>query len=318
MKKNLIILLLLLLAGWNATAQEISLSQLTMPSSPGWILADKAPASIEKPTTPRAFGVSLLNLLQGSAIEATPFWFSNKPDLEYSDWIRKKSLFIETLNFSAASYKTDSNSQLSLGLKSQVIRIYSKAQLGKLQQQEDKIIELLVTKDDNGNLDLPAIAKAHDQLEKIQNRGMFSVEMAGAYLGHSSTFTFKDLQSNKAGLWSNIRWSPANSQLDFVALARYAWSVNAAIDSTYFDYGLSLNYETKKFNVAIEYINRRNYTADNSTHRFALLANYQLNDHLAIVGSMGKNFDTENTVFTLFGLNISLASPKTPISGEEE
>src|SRR5687767_1712300 len=133
MKRYFVILFFFMLAGWTANAQEISLSQLTMPSSPGWVLADKAPASIEKPTTPRAFRVSLLNLLQGSAIEATPFWFSNKPDLEYSDWIRKKSLFIETLNISAASYKTDSNSHLSLGLRSQVIRIYSQGQLAKLQ-----------------------------------------------------------------------------------------------------------------------------------------------------------------------------------------
>jgi hypothetical protein len=318
MKKSCTILGICCLVAFNSVAQEISLSQLSMPSSPGWVLADKAPGSIEKPTTPRAFGVSLLNLLQGSAVEVTPFWLTSKPDLEYSDWIRKKSLFIETLNLSAATFKTDTNSHLSVGLRTQVIRIYSREQIKRLQEQEDKIIDLLVTRDNSGNLDLAAIAKAHDQLEKIQNRGMFSVELAGAYLGNSSTFTFKDLQSSKAGVWSNIRWSPVKSQLDFVALARYAWSVNTSTDSTFLDYGLSLNYETVKFNIAIEYVNRRNITAHSNDNRIALLANYQINKNLAIVASMGKNFDTEHTIFTLFGLNISLAPPQTPISGDEE
>ena len=317
MKKQCIITIAGLLAGYILFAQGISLSQLSMPSSPGWVLADKAPASIEKPTTPRAFGVSLLNLLQGSAVEVTPFWLSNKPDLEYSDWIRKKSLFIETFNISAATFKTDTNSLLSVGVRTQVIRIFSKEQLVKLKEQEDRIIELLVTKE-NGSLNLPAIAKAHDQLEQLQNRGLFSVELAGAYLGNSSTFTFKDLQSSKAGIWSNIRWSPAKSQLDFVALARYAWSVNTVTDTTFLDYGFSINYETLKFNIAIELVKRHNFTLQQNFHRLALLANYQINKNLSIVASVGRNFEKENTLFTLFGLNISLASPQVPMSTDEE
>ena len=318
MNRNRVLTVFCLLAALQLPAQDISISQLSMPSSPGWVLADKAPASIEKPTTPRAFGVSLLNLLQGSAVEVTPFWFASKPDLEYSDWIRKKSLFIETFNISAATFKTDTNSLLSVGVRTQVIRIFSKEQLTRLKEQEDRIIELLVSRDNNGNLDLPAIAKAHDQLEQLQNRGLFSVELAGAYLGNSTTFTFKDLQSSKAGIWGNIRWSPAKSQLDFVALARYAWSVNTLTDTTFLDYGLSVNYETVKFNIAIELVKRHNFTLKENLHRLALLANYQINKNLSIVASVGRNFEKENTLFTLFGLNISLASPQVPMAAGDE
>ncbi|HUR12603.1 MAG TPA: hypothetical protein VM012_14605 [Flavitalea sp.] len=300
--------------------QQIDLSHLSMPSSPGWVLADKAPASIEKPSTPRAFGVSLLNLLQGSAVEATPYWFASKPNLEYMDWVKKKSLFIETFNISAATFKTDTNSLLSFGVKSQVIRIYSSDQIRRLEKQEAKIIEALTTPDAAGNIDVIRVEKENKKLETIQQRGFFAIDIATALVGTSGNNTFKNLQSNRAGVWTTVRWSPAQSQLDFVALARYAWTLNNinSTDSTFLDYGLSLNYEVANFNLSVEYINRHNLKVGEIYHRFTVNGIYQISKNLAITGSVGKNYDNEKNLFTVFGMNIAIASQQVKSTAPDE
>src|SRR5215813_8272021 len=70
---------------------KVQINDLYIPNSPGFILADKSPASIDKPVTPRAFGISLLNLMEGGAIDVTPFWLTNKPMYTFNDWVKKKN-----------------------------------------------------------------------------------------------------------------------------------------------------------------------------------------------------------------------------------
>src|SRR5215207_5684058 len=90
----------------NAEPLKVKLNDLYIPGVPGFILADKAPSSVEKPTTPRAFGLSILNLRQGGALEVTPYWLTNKPRYTFQDWVNKKNTTIETFNLSAATFKT--------------------------------------------------------------------------------------------------------------------------------------------------------------------------------------------------------------------
>src|SRR5690606_17014474 len=56
------------------SSDDISFKNLETPSSPGFILLDNTPSSIERPTTPQGFGVSVLGLFQGTggAIEFAP------------------------------------------------------------------------------------------------------------------------------------------------------------------------------------------------------------------------------------------------------
>jgi len=70
----------------NLYAQEntgnITFQSLETPSSPGFILFDQSPASIEKPTTPQGLGLSLLGFQQnGGALEFAPFWLTTHPEL---------------------------------------------------------------------------------------------------------------------------------------------------------------------------------------------------------------------------------------------
>lgn len=78
-----IIFLVVLLTAVRLNAQnEITLEDLQTPNSPGFILLDVAPTSIERPANVKAFTASMLNALNSGgsfaknyAAEFAPFWF---------------------------------------------------------------------------------------------------------------------------------------------------------------------------------------------------------------------------------------------------
>lgn len=294
--------------------ENLNISDLFIPSAPGFVLADKAPSSIEKPTTPKTFGVSLLNLWQGGAVEATPFWFTNKPLFTYEAWIKKKVTIAETFNISIATFKTDTTSTLSGGFRTQVFRIYPKTYIKKILDQEEKVITALTTLDADGNIDLEKVKKESDELDKLEAKGFVAMEIAAAINGSSKTNSFENLQSEKSGVWANFRWSPDKGLLDFVALVRYSWTNNANAksgkDSAFFDYGIAANYESNNFNISFEYVNRRDFSIQKNYDRLCFTAIYQLNKNIALVASLGKNFDKVDNIITVFGLNFGIANQK--------
>ena len=306
----------------NYLRAQVEVSELFIPSAPGLILADKAPASVEKPTTPKAFGVSLLNLWEGGAVEATPFWFTNKPLYTYEEWIKKKVTIVETFNISAATFRVDNASALSVGFRTQVLRIYDKVQREKILAQEEAIITALTTRTPGGGIDLTKVEEESNKLDRMEAKGFVALELAGAIIGSSNSNSFKGLASNKSGVWANFRWSPSTSILDFVALARYSWANNADpvgnTDSAFFDYGIAANYESRALNLAFEYVNRRDFSAKKNFDRLAFTATYQLNANLALVASLGKNFAKEDNIITVFGINVGIANQKVKNTFTEE
>jgi hypothetical protein len=72
-----------------AAQKEIGLQELQVPTSPGFILLDAAPADIDRPATAKAFGLSILNsfntktfLPNDFGLEFIPFWFFRHPKMD--------------------------------------------------------------------------------------------------------------------------------------------------------------------------------------------------------------------------------------------
>lgn len=131
--KKIIAFSLSLFLIYSANAQnpfQTKVSDLHIPDVPGLVLSDKAPSSVDKPANPRAFGVSLLNLREGGAIEVTPFWLANQPHYTFERWLNNKFPLLETFNLSAATFKTDTSSILTAGFRSQLLRIFSNSTKG--------------------------------------------------------------------------------------------------------------------------------------------------------------------------------------------
>ncbi len=110
---------LLLVVVRGATAQEpteVKFEDLRVPASPAFVLMGIEPKTIERPRTPRAFGLSVIqatNELSGLpknyAMEFAPFWLVPHPNLEFRP-DRTESLgatIIQTLSLSLAT-ATDS------------------------------------------------------------------------------------------------------------------------------------------------------------------------------------------------------------------
>ena len=309
-------------------------SDLYIPSSPGFILMDKAPSSIEKPTTPKAFGASLLNLAQGGAVQ--------------------------TFNISVATVKNDSNYSYALGAKTQVLRFYSKKSKDKIKQNVKSIKTDIVPEgdlifkisDDSTNVanltnslasatestktqilanianakktmdddieslrkDTAATNKKLKDYHKLLNRPFFVMELAGAIVGNTPNTPFSNtsqLSVNKSGAWANFRFSPDDCPLDFVGVARYTFSTyktkETNTDSSFVDYGVALFYSNTKFDISAEYLNRYDQSAKKNYDRLAFAVNYKLSDKIVFVGSFGKNFDNVENLFAIVGVHFGIS-----------
>lgn len=304
---------------------NIALNDLYIPDVPGFVLSDKAPSAVDRPVTPRAFGVSLLNLWQGGAIDVTPYWLTSKPAYTFDQWIDKKFTVAETFNLSAATFKTDTSSVLSAGFRTQVFRIYTENQKKLILQKKKEIVQLLAPDFDEHDNVLPlsdssllAIKEKLAEIESLKTKDLFSVELAGALVGTSGNNSFKNLASSRSGLWLNLRWSPAKSLLDFTGVARYSWANNTIVkvgkDSTFLDLGVALNYQKEKFNLSMEFVSRSDFSVKKNYDRFAFVANYVLSENVIIVASIGKNFRTIDNIVSAFGVKFGVSRSKVSLT----
>jgi len=305
--KWLLLTLFLLTALFGTSHAQFNLKtdELNVPSSPGFVLMDKAPASIERPTTPKALSVSLLNLFQGGAVEFAPYWLKDKPTYTFEDNLKQRTPILQTLGLSVAAYKTDSSSYLSGGVRSHLFRYYSSQANDSMLRIKKALVDLL----SEGNLDEAAIKAMATKLSAIKARALFNIELAGAYLGYAGPN--KKLTAQRSGIWLNMRWSPFKTPMSLTALARYTHDVSqrpeTGLETSYLDYGLNISYDRDQFNLALEYVYRQDL--DQSLHydRLALVANYQVAENIVVVASVGKDFTKVNNILTLIGLKFGLS-----------
>jgi len=288
---------------------DVKINDLNVPTAPAFVLMDQSPASIEKPTNPKALTVSLFNLLQGGAVEFTPYWFKNHPAYKFSDYFKKVSPISETFALSAASFKKDTISMVAGGFRTQLLRLYSAKAQKESRRIEDSVAPILLA-----DLNLKALDSLKLAITAMKSKPVLNIELAGAYMGQATSF--KSLAAVKTGAWLNIRWTPYKFPLDIMGLARYSRAVAPAKtgqDSVFFDYGLSLAYQEKNFDISFEFVNRRDIHAKSDYHRLALVANYQVTDGIIIVASAGKDFSAVNNVLAVFGVKFGLSKEKATL-----
>ncbi|MFT4071156.1 MAG: hypothetical protein QM654_04450 [Dysgonamonadaceae bacterium] len=172
MRKINIIIALFLLLGNSAWAQTetdtISLKDIDIPSSPAFILLDQTPTTIERPSSSRAFVLSILNSFQDNngmpknyAADFTPFWFFKHPNMTslkfagYNVNKNRQRIFgnIERASFSFAFITTTDTltqkpvNNLSLGLRVNLISIRSKKDIDDIKNANKKLIAYIKERD---------------------------------------------------------------------------------------------------------------------------------------------------------------------------
>lgn len=297
-------------------SSQVNVSDMQIPDAPGFVLADKAPSSVDKPTTPRAFGISIYSLQQGGALQATPYWYFQHKTLDQSKFLNRQMPLWETFNISVATFKTDSTSNLSAGFKVHLFRIYSK------KNKADAMAIIAKSAVDIAGLNLPAdeekgngiMKKYADQIAESISKPVFRLEFATAYIGSSANNSFKSLSATKAGAWLNASFSPYKSNLIITALSRYSWVIGSnpkiGKDTSFIDYGLSVSFQKKNFDLALEFLNRHDFSQTQNYNRLAFVINYEISDEITLVSSLGKNFTDVDNIFTVFGAKFGISQKR--------
>src|SRR5688572_161348 len=205
--KTIFILWAFSLSVFYTTAQTASVSDMQVPDAPGFVLADKAPSAIDKPATPRAFGISIYSLQQGGALQATPFWFFQHPAMNQKKFLDTRYPLLQTFNISVSTFKTDTTSNLAVGFRTHLLRIYSKANKKEtLKLDTDAATEIAkydLSTSEGEEQARQGLKPIVDKIAESVSKPEWRIELAAAYLGGSSNNSFKSLAASKAGAWFN-------------------------------------------------------------------------------------------------------------------
>lgn len=153
MKKIIRIIIISFLLISSVKAQEtMELKDLKTPNSPGFQIIDAAPSSIERPTNPKAFAVSIMSLTSNGtaipknfAMEFSPFWTfksdstsnihkylnipKDKGSNVFSGIFRKMSVSLaSTFNDSTAGSLLKNTNYIAFGVRTNLITIRTKTQ----------------------------------------------------------------------------------------------------------------------------------------------------------------------------------------------
>lgn len=291
-----------------STSPDLEFKNLETPTSPGLILFDETTSSIEKPTTPQGLGLSLLGMGQnGGAIEFAPFWLSVHPDLTANDMYKNKIPIISHFAVSIATYKSDTLSFLSGGIRTRFYQYYGNC-VGKLDGLKSQIEDAL------SDGEWEKVDSLRKEYIDISEKPVFNIDMAAAIGGSSISNSFDDLVLSRWAAWLSLNWRPNGDDFYFTILSRYINNENykgTNIQTDLVDLGTRFNYDISRFTVSLEYVHRMNFTSDIfNDYRIAVIGSYKLTDNIFVLSTFGKNFSDVNNIIALAGLNFGFSQKK--------
>ncbi|MEZ5045682.1 MAG: hypothetical protein R2831_01690 [Chitinophagaceae bacterium] len=305
MKKKLIHFAIFICFPYISYSQTQELSDLQVTNAPGLILLDETPSSIDKPIDPKTFAISLYNLTQGGSLECTPYWFFNHKDYTFKKHLENKTPILQTLNFSLSHIsKVSDDHALAAGIRTQLFRAYHKNNVQEIKslynEMQDELIE--------DNLDWEKINGISDEMNTLKARTKWTVELAGAFAYHFLNANYQAYDFQKAGAWLNLKYTPSlKSNTDIVFLARYLYADSIVSKSSVFDLGTAIYYNKNKFEGEVEYVFRYDFIPKKSYDRLSFMLTYKLSNKIAIVSSLGKNFNATKNIISVLGIKFGIS-----------
>ncbi len=136
----------------------LTLKDLEIPNSPGFILLDKAPSAIERPNSSKAFTLSVINSFKENngipnnyAVEFSPFWYIKHPNMSALKYAGFNNLFSKIDEFSVSfAYVTTYDSlnstpvnNISVGLRTNLISVRSAKDINDLNEANVEAVKSL-------------------------------------------------------------------------------------------------------------------------------------------------------------------------------
>jgi hypothetical protein len=277
---------------------------------------DNTPSSIEKPTTPQGFGLSLLGFFQGTggAFEFTPFWLVDHPKLTADKLYKSNFPILYNLSVSAATIKTDSSTYLAGGIRTRLLQIHSKNRISMLDSIKSQLELLLSDPIDNINEIKELRTQYVSIIDEDIEKPIFTIDLAAALGAGSLSNSFNDLAVNRWAAWLSFNYRPKGDYFYITALTRYINNEkfeDYVTKADLLDLGTRVNYDISNLCVSLEYIQRLNLTENlYNEYRIALIGSYAMSENFYLTSTFGKNFSEANNIIALAGVNFGFSSNK--------
>jgi hypothetical protein len=325
-------LLTLLLAGAlapEATAQAsrglpnpIPLSDLRTPTAPGFILLGKAPAQVERPTTPNGIATTLLGGLQGQdfALSVAPFWLIQHPFLTFNEYTSTNAkvdfrCFYRDATVSVAVV-TDSLSDRNagVGVRTNLLRVRRPLVARNADILQQALLDF--AEDPTKTTLIDTISKYRPLVERnvedFENKPVLLVSLAGAY-AYRLPEASRNGDRRRGGAWLDAAWRP-NPRLEALAVVRWQNLLTGPDFEDHentWDFGVRLGGEfslggTRDWLFSAEYLRR---LADSgNSYRLAIINEVEITDTIFFTATFGEDFGSGNQTITLFGLNFGITT----------
>jgi hypothetical protein len=144
--------------------RRIDLNNISIPSSPGFILLDESPTILDRPASPKAFAVNIYNAFKQSGgfptnygVEFTPFWYFQHPNMTALKFLGYNAEGDQQLPFShirkaslniAYVKQPDTGSaagisNLAFGVRTNLFSLRSKRNIQAIKSSNDAVVEIL-------------------------------------------------------------------------------------------------------------------------------------------------------------------------------
>ncbi len=291
------------------STEDLKFDDIKTPASPGFILLDQTPSSIEKPSTPKGLGLSLLSLQNESvAIEFAPYWLKDHPNLTAKDIYTNTSPIASSFAFSTASVITDSTSYLTLGARTRIYQKYNSEMTKKLDSLTIEIEEALSSSNFN------KVAEIRNEYLEAIEKPVFTIDFAAALGAGSQTNSTSDFELSRLAAWFALNWRPNADDFYFTVLSRYIKNQEFSTyepDSDLMDLGIRFNYDFENFSASMEYLQRLNFSTNlYDDYKLAAIGSYKIDENMYLTTTLGKNFTDVNNIIALAGINFGFSKSK--------
>lgn len=271
-----------------AAQGPIEIDNLKTPTSPAFVILGVEPTSVERPTTPRAFALSLLSASGGEggiipenyAAEFAPYWMRPRPRLTFAEYFRPtvmqslRQTFSVSLATAASTQGADSVTSIGVGFRLAPLSGQPSDSLLKLvraiRSADSALVQLdiaLSRATQAGNTaaadsiqalisagaararTLSAAFRAND--ERVGLRMQIAGALGASYAGND----FEAGQVAKTGLWGTLAYRMDQPGIDVIALGRWLRDHGAAEQNAW-DLGGRAVLLFERFSGSVEWVAR--------------------------------------------------------------
>lgn len=338
-------ILIMLLCGFPASllAQgTVVIKDIEIPTAPALMLLDNAPTNIETPKNIKAITAGILNGIgNNTALEFTPYFFlnTNKNFYNYNNFyvtntsgtkaLEYRGIFsgnvYSNLSVSFASVRSDTTSNLAIGIRTNLIKIQSRAWHGEF-NKADALYRVRIRKLEE-ELDPEELAVSDeykklvsqynvllDSLVLLNQKPMFGLDAAVAYNHFFESNDYSEGRMGRRAAWLTASYNlsldhDVRNSKNFLSLYAYGRYLkdNMTLDPEtmqysdfdFFDFGGKAEFELGNFSFAYEYVKRNR----NDNYRSVGSIKYTIRESILLSGGFGRNFSQQDNLVSFLGIS---------------